>query len=460
MAIHSILAGIYCVCSAALGAAFGQQEGTLIPLSVSSIPVLKGDGGASAIKRTLVVHAGPAKTGTTSVQECFAKTRVELRGLLLVDTVNQYSKEMSILAAAIDQKACSKLDHWKKRGEEFDNLLARVKASPSPTVLLSSENFASLCSDGWKLFRSLLPEFNKVVVVYVHRNANNYFISIWEQINKLSKKPRKINPEPGWGMYQRLIKNVEKGMPQTTLMGVSMEGLQEQQPKQTLMTFLLCNATRRRHNADNSSTFLGNLGGNVRGKTFGHATKQWHATWEQCRAAVLRLQDKNCSATHSNISPPSYVFDAVRIAAERAPIRPISSGCNLQCYANNYFDLHKNYCRQNTMNSGQYAHICDLAGLERHYNKDGKREHRDCSCGWTPSRLAFHTRIVSGLGKLPLNCSTLHAAGSNVSRDEDFFYNKTGAIRPSNYAVRLKKVCTFATNPKIKEMVIGWLYGD
>ncbi len=144
--------------------------------------------------KTVIIHIGTGKTGTSSIQNYIANNRYDLVNNWALDYIDyglddyKYFNERMVAHYPVAE--------WLLVGD-MKNLINMKKAidnSPCSTVLLSCENFYhSLCSTQISLLSEVLKTFNVIVVCYVRRQ-DFAAESAWKQQIRvgLEKVPFKV----------------------------------------------------------------------------------------------------------------------------------------------------------------------------------------------------------------------------------------------------------------------------
>ncbi|MDB6455123.1 hypothetical protein [Falsirhodobacter sp. 20TX0035] len=125
------------------------------------------------MRRTILLHVGPHKTGTTALQRFWQENRDHLarNGVLYPGQDDAHH------ALAHD------LLGWKVRKFDRDKLLAACAEIECDTVILSSEDFSFLNTDQLRRLRNLL-EGHEVRVVYFLRRIPDALYSFWQETIK------------------------------------------------------------------------------------------------------------------------------------------------------------------------------------------------------------------------------------------------------------------------------------
>jgi len=139
-------------------------------------------------KNQLILHVGFHKSGTSALQESFAKQRDELQAAgVLYPSIGR--KAHHLIAWALTQRAWG----WKKRGgattpfKHFSKMAALINRSNSPKVMLSSEFFSELTPDQIQKIASV-DEHREVKVLFTLRPLAKLLGSSYQQYLKYGTK--------------------------------------------------------------------------------------------------------------------------------------------------------------------------------------------------------------------------------------------------------------------------------
>jgi len=155
-------------------------------------------------RKTLILHIGDHKTGSTSIQNAFAAGRVSLQGreVLYPGNLDHNYLNRHVQAAARDKTP-------PKNQPGMPNLVQIVEQmaeSPTDTCLLSGESFENIAPEELRaaldrLFLPRFPEMTLRIIVYIRPHAGRLLSTFSEQV--------KI----GWyqgdlpGMFTRTLKS-------------------------------------------------------------------------------------------------------------------------------------------------------------------------------------------------------------------------------------------------------------
>ncbi|MEX1154653.1 hypothetical protein [Parvibaculum sp.] len=133
----------------------------------------------------LIIHVGPHKTGTTSLQHFLFKNHLALLKLGIVYPVAHLGEQRAHHRFAqanrgrIDQKERRVLS----REEELVPLLDEIRASNADTAILSSEAFFATSKPDIEILHESLRAFSPVVVFYARQQDDGY-VSSYAQCSK------------------------------------------------------------------------------------------------------------------------------------------------------------------------------------------------------------------------------------------------------------------------------------
>ena len=256
-----------------------------------------------------VVHVGPHKTGTTSLQS------------FLVKEADWLMKEFQVFVAASGNgKDGAKIPHtiFHQLGVVLaskhlvntsflaDTLKRMNAVMGTAHVVLSAEGFSKMNKTEWNYFKTFFGDHAECLSILVaHRRESDRLFSHWNQLNK-----DKSNPESFTQFALRVLQFDPSGHIKSSQLelldiltsivggrgrvyGVSYEFLRE--TNTSMAAFLICNVTlglsdaQERQDAD---------GKEDRG-------------WTSCNAAV---EQRSKTKQWLNVSPPMTAIDVVRLA--------------------------------------------------------------------------------------------------------------------------------------------------
>ena len=138
------------------------------------------------MRKTIHIHIGAHKTGTTAVQLFFAGNRAMLaeRGLLY-PAACEYLRGHHRLAFALQQSRRQINGEVPDFGAEIEGLKAEFDAAPCPAAFLSSEEFFALPPPRIGLLRQALSGYT-VRIIAVLRRPDLLFESIFNQRTKMT----------------------------------------------------------------------------------------------------------------------------------------------------------------------------------------------------------------------------------------------------------------------------------
>jgi hypothetical protein len=166
-------------------------------------------------KKTLILHIGFHKTGTSALQEMFNENRDRLLdvGLFYPRTISGFPAHQELAWSLFDE-----IPHWVDKKislnpeEVYNKYVKDIKESNSDIAILSSEDLCTIGADIAKLqqIKSFFIEFDVKIVCYV-REQIDFMQSLFHHAireneysnNFKSYLSEKINLETGF-FYQRL----------------------------------------------------------------------------------------------------------------------------------------------------------------------------------------------------------------------------------------------------------------
>jgi len=206
--------------------------------------------GTPNVSRTLIVHVGPPKTGTTT----FQKELIQGKKFLSDNGVSlamDHIKSGAYIAYTIFSKFSSNtpIDYTFVDQRKCDFYIRQLSAS-SPISLISSEIFSLWNLEAWTWFLQRV-NFERLIVVVVHRNPLSQMRSAYSQIQResvLKGKSKYISPffplyfEKNKSPFVEPVSLLETlKQLEVEIVGVSFETLLEQH--MTLGEFVICNVT-------------------------------------------------------------------------------------------------------------------------------------------------------------------------------------------------------------------------
>ena len=133
------------------------------------------------MRKTVYLHIGAHKTGTTSIQAFFYRNRpaLEAQGFLYPSA---FSNEFAHHRLYFQLKGGDRRLAPDGPGleEEFQRLIAEIDSSPAPSVILSSEGLFNLAGDGARRLAEELSRYD-VRVLAVIRRPDRLFESAYNQ---------------------------------------------------------------------------------------------------------------------------------------------------------------------------------------------------------------------------------------------------------------------------------------
>ena len=120
----------------------------------------------------IIVHAGPHRTATTSIQSVLAASRLDLvkHGIWYPEGSAHHVLAWKVLER--DLSALGATEDTRTAGEVLNSWIAEARNNDCETILLSSEDFAVLRDLGWHVLRSSSPEVESWKLVAAHREPS------------------------------------------------------------------------------------------------------------------------------------------------------------------------------------------------------------------------------------------------------------------------------------------------
>ena len=145
------------------------------------------------MSKTVFLHIGAHKTGTTSLQRFFREHSDKLGEIgYLYPKSAGYSFAQHRLAFALKGMRDPSIGDIPVFDKEIGELLREIEGSPQPHVIISSEELFSLGDDAVALLREALKEFT-VFVLAVLRRPDELFASLYNQLVKDPKSPFRMH---------------------------------------------------------------------------------------------------------------------------------------------------------------------------------------------------------------------------------------------------------------------------
>ena len=133
-------------------------------------------------RKTLIVHIGDHKTGSTSIQNAFATGRVHLDGVPL-----HYPAELNhnYLVKTVPSKTGQDRPRLQLRPREVSKLADAVRRAKEEVCLISAENFEGLAPEDFARmldghFRKLAGELR--IIAYVRPHTGRILSNFTEQV--------------------------------------------------------------------------------------------------------------------------------------------------------------------------------------------------------------------------------------------------------------------------------------
>jgi len=141
--------------------------------SVRLRPIIGFLGASLIMKKKLFLHAGMAKTGTTSIQSGLLTNRKELAKLGFyypTDILRHHQVSRHF-------KGVRRFDH------EISEFVKDVESTDCHSVVISSEMFERMPPAGWQEFKDVFNAFDIHVVIYLRRQAD-VMVSMYSELVK------------------------------------------------------------------------------------------------------------------------------------------------------------------------------------------------------------------------------------------------------------------------------------
>ena len=267
--------------------------------------------------RTLVVHVGPWKTGTTSMQSFLVQQAKWLEQEFGVFVgMRGEPKGAAYLPWTIHYKFQNKTPDCFYCADDttFAERVADIRAhllKKQAFVVVSAEDFSSLSLEQWFYFKSLfanMPGCLSIVPVVFIRHPTSWYRSMWVENNKAGVPATFLQyifgPLFGGNALDRfgdadfqlaLLNKLQHVFGSQAVQAASYEGLLAR--NLSAATFLVCNATLHHKGAK----------------------------WSRCKDFIMAKH-----AHSANISPPAAALDVVRLAFDMHGVRQINKPCNAE----------------------------------------------------------------------------------------------------------------------------------
>jgi hypothetical protein len=144
--------------------------------------------------KTLYIHIGPHKTGTTSLQHFLHDERERLlaAGVLFPQDCLGSWRSQHRLAFSLKGMADHKTGDVPNREEEFGLVLSEIARSSAGKVILSAEGFFALKIEAIRYLRQVFSRFDVRIVFYVRRQDETFLSTYAQQ----AKNPRTAFVKP------------------------------------------------------------------------------------------------------------------------------------------------------------------------------------------------------------------------------------------------------------------------
>ena len=135
----------------------------------------------SAANRTLVLHIGFGKTGTSALQQFFAdnEAQLALRDIHYPKTGRREQTAHHYLATAARPGGGTGFECEQSWEEQLQDLAQEIEEINLPIVLLSSETFSGRLT--WRLLNQFKDLFGKITVVMYLRRQDDLIMSSYQQ---------------------------------------------------------------------------------------------------------------------------------------------------------------------------------------------------------------------------------------------------------------------------------------
>jgi hypothetical protein len=144
--------------------------------------------------KTLYIHIGPHKTGTTSLQHVLYEEREHLLavGVLFPQEGLGSWRSQHRLAFSLKGIADHKTGDIPDREEEFGSVLREIAASPADKIIISAEGFFAIRSEAIHYLRDIFVNFDVRIVFYARRQDETFLSTYTQQ----AKNPRSALVKP------------------------------------------------------------------------------------------------------------------------------------------------------------------------------------------------------------------------------------------------------------------------
>lgn len=146
--------------------------------------------------KTILLHVGTHKTGSTSLQHTFHKYSSELRkiGIEYLGGDGAYPHLYSAFMKnpmAFEWNVLSRISETEIRARDKavrTDLVAKIEASPCPTVIISSEYLSKLNLEEQSSLKVFLERHGRVIAIYYYRDLLSWMASNSQQLAKVGMR--------------------------------------------------------------------------------------------------------------------------------------------------------------------------------------------------------------------------------------------------------------------------------
>ena len=190
----------------------------------------------ACISKSIILHVGPHKTGTTSAQNDLGLGEKWLRKAGVVQVASQkggayFANTLGHLTGQRSNEAWVSMEH-------FNRTLKTIRGSER--VILSAEHLSRMNNEGWSMLERLLPGWNFTFVV-VHRRPTAHMVSWFAQTQKNKDRIPPLLSLFSNRLQPLAILDSLDAVTAGNVIGVSYDTLKEENV--TLASFLVCNVT-------------------------------------------------------------------------------------------------------------------------------------------------------------------------------------------------------------------------
>lgn len=183
----------------ALRTEYGHRPLTLRPLRERTAP----------LKKKIILHIGPHKTGTTAIQSAFWNNRTALsRQGILYPKACRFHYAQHRLSFSLKNMRDPKAGSIPDFQTELGDLTSEITSTDPNVIVLSSEEFFRLPADSMQKLRDSLEEFDVQVVAFI-RNPVDAFSSLYNQNAKEPKNKFVHGPSQALREADRLFPQLD-----------------------------------------------------------------------------------------------------------------------------------------------------------------------------------------------------------------------------------------------------------